>query len=180
MSLTAQIDEHDGVTDDGLLMAVRRLREQPAGTGMADFGCRRTPGRCCTDVLGLAVVACQACGALALIEAPLLLVRPGDYLPLLVAVARSELGDPSPSSGPQLLREAQAAGLRGEGLIGPMVPLPRPWSRWYSRGMLRQMLPILNEPARRSGVRASCYRTGIGPFSITSRLVNRNGGWLTP
>ena len=63
---------------------------------------------------------------MALIEAPMLLVRPGDYLPLLVAVAGSELADPSPSSGPQLLREAEAAGLRGDGLIGPMVPLPRP------------------------------------------------------
>jgi tetratricopeptide (TPR) repeat protein len=78
------------------------------------------------DVLGLIVVACPACGAVALIEASMLLVRPGDYLPLLIAVAGSELADPSPSSGPQLLLEAQAAGLPGDGLIGPMVPLPRP------------------------------------------------------
>ena len=84
------------------------------------------PDAVAPDRLGLAVVACPACGAVALIEAPMLLVRPGDYLPLLVAVAGSELADPSPSSGPQLLGEAQAAGLRGDGLIGPMVPLPRP------------------------------------------------------
>ena len=84
------------------------------------------PDAVAPDVLGLAVVACPACGAVALIEAPMLLVRPGDDLPLLVAVAGSELAHPSPSAGPQLLREAQAAGLRGDGLIGPMIPLPRP------------------------------------------------------
>ena len=84
------------------------------------------PDAVAPDSPGLAVVACPACGAVTLIEAPMLLVRPGDHLPLLVAVAGSELADPSPSSGPQLLREAQAAGLRGDGVIGPMVPLPRP------------------------------------------------------
>jgi hypothetical protein len=75
---------------------------------------------------GLAFAVCPACGTEAAIEAPMLLIRPGNELPLLLAVSSSELGGQSPPSGQELAAEAQAAiGRVIEGVVGPMIPLPR-------------------------------------------------------
>ncbi len=74
---------------------------------------------------GLAFVACPACGTQASIDAPMLLIRPADALPKLVAVGASELAGQSPTSGEQLAREALAARARTDDVIGPMIPLPR-------------------------------------------------------
>jgi CHAT domain-containing protein/tetratricopeptide (TPR) repeat protein len=77
---------------------------------------------------GLAWVVCPQCGTGAQIDAPLLLIRPGNTLPLLLAVPIHELGEPSlaPPSGPVLGQEARTAlGGNIEGIAGPMIPLPR-------------------------------------------------------
>ena len=75
---------------------------------------------------GLAFAVCPACGTEAEIEAPMLLIRPGNELPLLLAFASNELGGQSPPSGQELAAEAQAAlGRAIEGIVGPMIPLPR-------------------------------------------------------
>jgi CHAT domain-containing protein/tetratricopeptide (TPR) repeat protein len=75
---------------------------------------------------GLAIVECPDCGATDGVQATMLLIRPGEALPLLLAVADSELTEPSSVSGQQLAREAQAAGAGGrDGVVGPMIPLPR-------------------------------------------------------
>ena len=77
------------------------------------------------DAPGLTFVACPACGAQALIDAPLLLIRPGEALPLLLALGVSELGQPSPVSGARLERIARAERSGHDGVTGPMIPLPR-------------------------------------------------------
>lgn len=77
---------------------------------------------------GLCWVSCPQCGTLADIDAPLLLIRPGNPLPLLLAVHIRELGGPplAPPSGPVLEQEAKLALQRNDaGITGPMIPLPR-------------------------------------------------------
>jgi CHAT domain-containing protein len=77
---------------------------------------------------GLAWVVCPQCGTPADIDAPLLLIRPGNPLPLLLAVHPRELGGSTlaPPSGPVLEQEAQAVlGRNTAGIVGPMIPLPR-------------------------------------------------------
>jgi hypothetical protein len=57
---------------------------------------------------GLASVSCVSCGALAEIDEPLLVIRPGSALPLLLGLAMSEL------AAPQLrIRELGAAPILG-------------------------------------------------------------------
>jgi CHAT domain-containing protein/tetratricopeptide (TPR) repeat protein len=81
---------------------------------------------------GLVFVVCAACGAEAPIEAPMLLIRPGNELGLLLAVTASELAELSPLTGQELAREAKAAYLREpDGVVGPMLPL------------LRRLLPLV-------------------------------------
>jgi CHAT domain-containing protein/tetratricopeptide (TPR) repeat protein len=56
----------------------------------------------------------------------MLLIRPGNELPLLLAIASSELAEPSPPSSQELAREALAAlGGVAEDIVGPMLPLAR-------------------------------------------------------
>jgi CHAT domain-containing protein/tetratricopeptide (TPR) repeat protein len=77
---------------------------------------------------GLAWVVCPQCGTVAEIDAPLLLIRPGNPLPLLLAVHIRELGGPplAPPSGPVLEQEARAAlGANTAGITAPLIPLPR-------------------------------------------------------
>jgi CHAT domain-containing protein/tetratricopeptide (TPR) repeat protein len=77
---------------------------------------------------GLAWVVCPQCGTAEEIDAPLLLIRPGTTLPLLLAVHVRELGGPplAPPSGPVLEQEARLAlGRNTAGIAGPMIPLPR-------------------------------------------------------
>src|ERR1019366_1549022 len=75
---------------------------------------------------GLAFVVCPACGSKAPVEDPMLLIRPGNELPLLLAIASSELAEPSPPSSQELAREALAAlGGVAEDIVGPMLPLAR-------------------------------------------------------
>lgn len=75
---------------------------------------------------GLAYMVCPECGSEAAVEAPILLIRPGNELPLLLAVAASELAELSPLSGQELAREAQTAlGRPTVDVVGPMLPLPR-------------------------------------------------------
>src|ERR1700740_1861170 len=71
----------------------------------------------------LAFVVCPKCGTAAEIDAPLLLIRPGNPLPLLLAVHLRELGGQplAPPSGPLLEQEARAAlGRNTAGITGPM------------------------------------------------------------
>jgi CHAT domain-containing protein/tetratricopeptide (TPR) repeat protein len=78
---------------------------------------------------GLSWVECAQCAARAEIDAPLLLVRPGDPLSLLLAVDVRELDRqlPGPPSAPLMVQEAEAAlGRSTAGIAGPMIPLPRP------------------------------------------------------
>src|SRR5258708_36043349 len=58
---------------------------------------------------GLVFVVCPACGTEAAIEAPMLLIRPGNELELLLAVTASQLAELSPLTGQELAREAKAA-----------------------------------------------------------------------
>jgi tetratricopeptide (TPR) repeat protein len=76
---------------------------------------------------GLSWVFCPKCGTVVDIDAPLLLIRPQDPLPLLLAVPISELGGPplAPPSGAALGQEARAALENTAGITGPMIPLPR-------------------------------------------------------
>lgn len=76
---------------------------------------------------GLAWVVCPGCGTAVEIDAPLLLMRAGHLVPLLLAVSMHELSGPSwPPSGPILVEEAAIAlGRSPMGLDGPIVPLPR-------------------------------------------------------
>jgi CHAT domain-containing protein/tetratricopeptide (TPR) repeat protein len=62
----------------------------------------------------------------AAIDAPLLLIRPGDDVPLLLALPENELSEANPPSEPELLHELDAA-LEGntEGVPGPRIVLPR-------------------------------------------------------
>ena len=76
---------------------------------------------------GPVLVECPRCGAKDGVQSPMLLIRPGDALPLLLAVPDSELAESSSVSGQQLAREARAAGAGGrDGIVGPMIPVPRP------------------------------------------------------
>jgi CHAT domain-containing protein len=74
---------------------------------------------------GLMHVWCSDCGARALIRSTMLLIRPGDPVPLLLGIAGG--GEPiarSEAIGMQLAQEAWAAGA-AENFVGPMIPLPR-------------------------------------------------------
>jgi CHAT domain-containing protein len=60
------------------------------------------------------------------IDAPLLLIRPGNELSLMLALPESELSEESPPSAVTLLQEAQAAlGGDTEGVSSPGILLPR-------------------------------------------------------
>lgn len=75
---------------------------------------------------GFVSVVCLVCGTEAPIEAPMLLIRPGNELCLLQAVAASQLAELSLLTGQELAREAKAAYVREpDGVVGPMLPLPR-------------------------------------------------------
>lgn len=74
---------------------------------------------------GLTFVACPSCAAQALIDAPLLLIRPGEALPLLLALGTDELGQSSPASGARLAAIASSERAGHDDLVGPMIPLPR-------------------------------------------------------
>jgi CHAT domain-containing protein len=75
---------------------------------------------------GLAHVLCSNCEEPAAIDAPLLLIRPGNELSLMLALPHSELLEESPPSTANLLQEAQAAlGSDTEGVSGPSIPIPR-------------------------------------------------------
>jgi len=76
---------------------------------------------------GLAHVLCSNCAEPAPIDAPLLLIRPGNELSLMLALPHSELLEESPPSAANLLQEAQAAlgSSYVEGVSGPSIPIPR-------------------------------------------------------
>lgn len=75
---------------------------------------------------GLASVVCPVCAAQAPIEAPLLLIRPGAPLSLLLAVSLEELNGIVVSSAPELSDEARVALRRTQRrLPAPMIPIPR-------------------------------------------------------
>jgi CHAT domain-containing protein/tetratricopeptide (TPR) repeat protein len=75
---------------------------------------------------GLVFVVCPACGTEAAIEASMLLVRPGNELGLLLAIAVGQLAELSPLTGQELAHEAKEAyGREPDGVVGPMLPLPR-------------------------------------------------------
>jgi tetratricopeptide (TPR) repeat protein len=72
----------------------------------------------------LAEVTCGECGRAAEIDEPLLVIRPGDQLPLLLGLPVQQLEHPEHSSR-ELAKEAVHA-LGGRiGIPGPMIPLPR-------------------------------------------------------
>lgn len=71
------------------------------------------------------MVACRTCGAQAAIEAPMLLIRPGETPSLLLAMTTAQLAEESPASGEHLAREALAARARSDDIDGPVIPLPR-------------------------------------------------------
>jgi hypothetical protein len=76
-------------------------------------------------VLGLAYVACPGCGDPSEIDAPLLLIRPGNVLPWLLALPLYELEDPLPRIR-ELAAEANSAlGQDAARITEPMVPMPR-------------------------------------------------------
>ncbi len=76
---------------------------------------------------GLVCVSCPACGSQALIRSTMLLIRPGDPLPLLLAIAGGgETQERSEATGVELAQEAWEAGAAESGaLVGRMVPVPR-------------------------------------------------------
>ena len=76
---------------------------------------------------GLVHVSCPACGSQALIRSTMLLIRPGDPLPLLLAIAGGgEPAERSEETGMQLAQEAWEAGAAQSGaFVGPMIPVPR-------------------------------------------------------
>jgi CHAT domain-containing protein len=73
---------------------------------------------------GLAGVACAACGYLAEIDEPVLVIRPGDPLPLLLGLPLSQVDNPEEPSR-ELAREAATSLGDISGIPGPMIPLPR-------------------------------------------------------
>jgi CHAT domain-containing protein/tetratricopeptide (TPR) repeat protein len=73
---------------------------------------------------GLVDIACAACGHRAEIDEPVLVIRPGDPLPLLLGLPRSRIDNVEEPS--RELGEEAAASLGDiSGIPGPMIPLPR-------------------------------------------------------
>jgi CHAT domain-containing protein/tetratricopeptide (TPR) repeat protein len=77
------------------------------------------------DTPGLLLAACPACGVKALVDAPLLLIRPGNALPVLLALGSDELDQASSPSSPRLAAMAREDRVGHEPLDGPIIPLPR-------------------------------------------------------
>jgi CHAT domain-containing protein/tetratricopeptide (TPR) repeat protein len=73
---------------------------------------------------GLVGVACATCGHLAEIDEPVLVIRPGDPLPLLLGLPLSRVDNPEEPSR-ELGTEAAASLGDISGIPGPMIPLPR-------------------------------------------------------
>jgi CHAT domain-containing protein len=118
---------------------------------------------------GLVAVACPACGAEETIEAPMLLIRPDSELPLLLAVSSDELAEPSPPSGRELAREAQAA-LRSitEDIAGPMIPLPR---RLLPLVLIRDLAADAADPDGADRELYDCGATLAGGYRTFLQLV---------
>jgi len=71
-------------------------------------------------------VSCPTCGTESLIRSTMLLIRPDDPLPLLLAIAGGEPEERSEATGMQLAQEAWEAGAAESGaFVGPMIPVPR-------------------------------------------------------
>jgi tetratricopeptide (TPR) repeat protein len=95
-------------------------------------------GRERADVLatrgqGLATADCTFCGAIAHIDAPLLVLRPGVTAPLLLALSLAELRSGALTSAGPLLQEAGQAGAFGVDDFGVWQPLALP----------RTLLPVV-------------------------------------
>lgn len=73
----------------------------------------------------LADVTCGKCGVRADIDAPLLLIRPNNPLPLLLGLSLEALADPGPWIRELSSDALEALGGGVAGITGPMVPLPR-------------------------------------------------------
>ncbi len=82
---------------------------------------------------GVAVVDCAFCGAVAHIDAPLLVLRPGVTAPLLLGVSITELQDGVPRSAAALLEEAGQAGAFAGSDFGVWQTMPLP----------RRLLPVV-------------------------------------
>jgi CHAT domain-containing protein len=93
---------------------------------------------------GLADVTCGDCGARAYIDAPLLLIRPGNPLPLLLAMPVVALDDPGPWIHELGSEALEALGGDAAGITEPMMPLPR----WLLPVVLgRDVMSDLDDPA---------------------------------
>jgi hypothetical protein len=73
---------------------------------------------------GLAGVACATCGYPAELDEPVLVIRPGDPMPLLLGLPLSRVDNPEEPSR-ELAREAAHSLGDISGIPGPMIALPR-------------------------------------------------------
>jgi len=76
-------------------------------------------------VLGLAYAVCPGCGEFSEIDAPLLLIRPGNVLPWLLGLPLHELEDPLPRIRELASEAHNALGAGAAGITEPMVSMPR-------------------------------------------------------
>lgn len=76
-------------------------------------------------VVGLAYAVCPECRGFSEIDAPLLLIRPGNVLPWLLGLPLHELEDPMPRIRELASEAHNALGTDAAGITEPMVPMPR-------------------------------------------------------
>jgi hypothetical protein len=93
---------------------------------------------------GLADVPCGECGTRADIDAPLLLIRPDNPLPLLLALPVEALGAPGPWIRELSSEALEALGGGAAGIAEPMMPLPR---RLLPVVLWRDVVSDLDDPA---------------------------------
>ena len=93
---------------------------------------------------GLADVTCGECGIRADIDAPLLLIRPDNPLPLLLALPVEALGDPGPWIRELGSEALEALGGDAAGITEPMMSLPR---RLLPVVLWRDVMSDLDDPA---------------------------------